>query len=101
MASQKWETIANLNELRVDFGCTVISNFIYVCGGLTIDNELTGSIEFYDPANNVWTLIIRLNLPRKNLGLDSLDDSMYIVGGIGPNKSIIKNVTFHNTLTKQ
>jgi N-acetylneuraminic acid mutarotase len=78
-ATNTWDTSASLPTTRIGSGIGLISNMIFIVGGLG-DGDMT-RVDFFDPATGLWS---QSNpLPKKNVHMGSavLNNKIYIIGG--------------------
>lgn len=68
-------------ECRFNHAAAVLSERIYVVGGLDADYRYLKSAECYDPKTNAWTLLAPLNEHRGHHRCCVVSESLYVVGG--------------------
>lgn len=86
-ATDKWSSIAPLNNGRCQAGVFAFNNKIWVVGGSDAWNCL-GTVETYDPESDQWTFSAPLLTARRGCGLAELNGRLYCVGGSDGNQSL-------------
>lgn len=83
-STNTWEFVAPMNEGRDRFSAINVNGKIYaVSGQNSTRNQLTDTMEIYNPNSNTWTLSpYELNIPRTGFGLaKDNEDNIYAIGG--------------------
>ncbi|CAM6130014.1 unnamed protein product [Calypogeia fissa] len=75
-----WEKCANLREPREEFGCGVLNGKIYVFGGMSMSNPVSGS-EVYDPKINFWSTTSPMKSFRFSHRVDVVGEELVLHGG--------------------
>lgn len=55
---------------------------LYAIGGRTAANEVVGTVERYDLAEDTWATVASLNTPREGAVAAYLDGKLYVAGGL-------------------
>lgn len=64
------------------FSACYLDEFIYVLGGVNMEEGVLSASEKYDTERDIWYEISDMNYPRKNSSVCPLTaDSLYIFGG--------------------
>lgn len=66
---------------RHSASAAVLGGRIYVFGGITAGNALTGSAEVYDPATGLWQMLPGMPFPRYLHAAVAYGGRLYVVGG--------------------
>ena len=78
--TDKWTQAAPMQSPRMNFGCAVLGDYIYVAGGLSNGRYLY-TFERYSIAKNTWQSLPNVLRPRIDLELVELDGYLYAIGG--------------------
>ncbi len=84
-----WKHVAPLPIARGALAAAVISDKIYVIGGVE-ESGLSGRLEVYNPAFNKWERLTDMPTPRDHLAAGVLNDKLYVAGG--REQSLSKNL---------
>jgi len=87
----EWERVASM-ATRWSHGCAVLNGEIYVVGGyagsktssdpyLTFENDLTNSVEKYNPNTNQWTPLPPIRIARYECECVTANGKLYVIGG--------------------
>ncbi|CAM6101115.1 unnamed protein product [Calypogeia fissa] len=81
VAGQKpWEKCANMSEPRESFGCGVFNGKIYVFGGMSPEDPVSGS-EVYDPKENIWSPISPMTSLRFSHSVEIVGEELFLHNG--------------------
>lgn len=79
-----WRDVAPLPSFRTQFAATVLNNKVYVCGGISDEDEYT-SCDTYDPIMDEWNAeeehIRDMSLDREFFGMAPVMGEIYAVSG--------------------
>jgi N-acetylneuraminic acid mutarotase len=104
-----WYEMSSMLIARSCFGCCVVRNRIYVCGGYTshyirgqCNKIYTNTVECYDPSTNTWSTFEPLISQRAECNATVLHDTIYIFGGRNEKGKYMKSgECFHLTTSKK
>lgn len=78
--SQRWNSLAPLQQRRCRCGVVKAGDLIYAIGGFNGSARIR-SVEIYDPRRNLWLTGPLMEARRSTLGVAVLDGSIVAVGG--------------------
>ncbi|ADL52318.1 kelch repeat-containing protein [Clostridium cellulovorans] len=85
--SDKWITIASMNEAKYYSNSVVLNGKIYVIGGYNRKQPFS-SMEVYDPATDTWTKMASMNEARHHHISVVVNNKIYVIGGSNGIKSL-------------
>ncbi|CAN5813100.1 hypothetical protein BH11MYX2_BH11MYX2_24670 [soil metagenome] len=77
----RWGAAASMPTARVNVGAASVGGKVYVIGGYTSNNGVTGAVEVYDPTDDSWGTAASMLTPRYGFGTaTSPDGVIYTIG---------------------
>lgn len=77
-----WDnTYSNMHTPRGHLTSQVYNNKIYAIGGIGDSDEVFGTLEIYDIANDSWSTGAEMITPRFSMTSELFEDKIYVIGG--------------------
>ncbi|UCD37490.1 MAG: hypothetical protein JSW54_11765 [Fidelibacterota bacterium] len=77
-----WIVRAPMPTTRQELSAVVLTNKIYLVGGMNANGSPMARVEAYDPVTNTWEAKAPLPTPRHHVALTTLGGKLYAVGGV-------------------
>lgn len=83
--SEHWKVLTDKLTPVSNVNAVVLSEKIYVPGGITAGGKTTAVLEVYDPRNDTWSSLAPLPAPLSDYALEVFEGKLYIFGGRNQN----------------
>ncbi len=99
-ASGTWSTLPGTVPFPIEARAVVLNSKIYLIGGKSVAQEITGVIYEYNPNTGSFTFTCNMFQERYQHSAISAANSAYILGGVMMNDRRMMMETFNGTATK-
>jgi len=98
-----WSVGASLSSQRTSAGGAALNGKFYVFGGYigpsAFNQQITASVQIYDPVLNTWSLGTPMPAPRAGMAVGILNGKAYMIGGVDSNNSNLSSVSIYDPAT--
>ena len=93
-ATNAWEAVAPMAEVRHSHAMAVLDGKLYALGGIYLS-----SVERYDPAVDAWEAVAPMATARDSLATAVLDGKLYAVGGWNDDGGLLSSMERYDPAT--
>ena len=101
--ADSWSVGASLPNQLTSAGGVGFNGKFYVFGGYAgpsaYNNQITGSVQIYDPVLNAWITGTPMPTARASMAVGVINGKLYIVGGVDSNGSTESSVVVYDPIT--
>jgi Kelch motif len=96
-----WSNGKNMPTPREEISGTYLNGTIYIVGGSADDNEITDSVDIYDPKTDDWHSVASFPTPRDHIGVSSYNGKVFAVGGFDVKDRPTNELLYSYTILKR
>ena len=101
--ADSWSVGASLPNQLTSAGGAGFNGKLYLFGGYVgpsaYNNQITASVQIYDPVLDTWSLGTPMPTARASMAVGVIDGKLYIVGGVDSNGSTESSVVVYDPIT--
>ena len=98
--SRHWQKKADMLEVRLDAATVVVSDEIYLIGGVAGVGQFLATVDVYNPRTEAWRTVPPLPMPFSTIsrpGAATVNRKIYVLGGLTGEFQLVSDVFVFDT----